>query len=124
MTTWQRVLIGGGIGLMGVALYFVTRLWMETARKVTTGDVVGAVALCLIGMTLAGLGDRVLEPVTVAAWLRWTVIGVAFATGIACYVVVQRARVLSDSQLIAVYAVGLFLAFLAIRMFIAEVFPD
>ena len=75
-------------------------------------------------LVLGGVGDSILEPVSVAVWLRWTVIGVAFATYIVCMIVVHRAHWLSDEQMLVIYLVGLFLAFFAIRLAFAEVVDD
>ena len=123
MGTWLRVLIGGGIGLLGVALYLVVRLHMETAKKPTWGDIIGMVAVATVGLLLAAVADRILEPVSVAIWLRWTFVGLATATGIACVIAIFRADalLLSDGARIAFYVAGLVLILLAFRVFLAEV---
>jgi len=123
MGTWLRVLIGGGIGLLGAGLYFAFRLHMETAKNPGWDDIITMTAIGAVGLLLAVVADRILEPVSVAVWLRWTFVGVAAATGIACVIALFRADalLLSDRARIVVYFAGLGLLLLAIQVFVAQV---
>jgi hypothetical protein len=123
MGTWLRVLIGGGIGLLGAGLYFAFRLHIETAKNPGWDDIITMTAIGAVGLLLAVVADRILEPVSVAVWLRWTFVGVAAATGIACVVTLFRADklLLGDGARIALYFGGLVLLLLAFQVFLAEV---
>jgi hypothetical protein len=121
MDTWLRVLIGGGIGLVGIAIYMAARLHIETAKKLGWGDVAWLVAIAVVGMVLAVVADWILRPISVAAWLRWVVIGVSFAACAGCLVAIVRGRIHSNARLIATYFGGLFLGLLAIQLLIAEI---
>jgi hypothetical protein len=121
MDTWLRVLIGAGVGLVGIVIYLAARLHMETAKKLGWGDVAALVAIGVVGVLLAGVADWILGPVTAAAWLRWVVIGVAFAACAGCCVAIVRGRIESNARLIATYFGGLFLGLLAIQLLIAEI---
>ena len=121
MDTWLRILIGGGVGLVGIAIYVAARLHMETAKKPGWGDVLWLVAIAVVGLLLAGVADRILRPVSAAAWLRWVVIGVAFAACAGCLVGIVRGRIHSTGRLIATYFGGLFFGLLAIQLLIAEI---
>jgi hypothetical protein len=114
VTTWQRVLIGGAVGLAGVLVYLLARLRMETAKRLSWGEVVGLAVLGIIGMVFAGVGDRVLEPVTVPLRVRWVLIALLAVAGAACLAGLARARaaVASDRALMTSYY-GAFLVHVA-----------
>ncbi len=121
MATWLRVLIGVGIGLVGVGIYLAARLRLETAKKVSWGDVAWLVVIALAGLLLAGAGDRILRPVSVAPWLRWAFIGFGFAVSTGCVIIIGRGRLQSTAWMITTYVVGLVLGLLAVQLLIAEI---
>jgi hypothetical protein len=122
VSTWQRVLVGGAVGLAGVLLYFLARLSMETAKRPSWGEVVGLGVLGLIGTVLAGVGDRVLEPVMAAVTVRWVIIALLAVAGAACLAGLERARaaMASDGALLTLYCGAFFLMGSAITLAIAE----
>jgi hypothetical protein len=81
------------------------------------------IAIGAVGMVLVVVADRILDPVSVAIWLRWAFVGMTAAAGMACVVTLFRADklLLGDGARIAVYFGGLVLILLAFRVFLAEV---
>ena len=122
MSTWQRVLVGGPVGLAGVLLYFLARLAMETAKRPSWGELVGLAVLGLIGTVLADGGGRVLEPVMASAAVRWVIIALLAVAGAACLAGLARARaaMASDRALIKLYCGAFFLIGSAITLAVAE----
>ena len=122
MSTWQRVLVGGAVGLPGVLLYFLARLRMETAKHPSWGEVVGVIVLLFIGTVLTGVGNRVLEPVMASAAVRWVIIALLAVAGAACLAGLARARaaMASDRALIKLYYGAFFLIGSAITLAVAE----
>lgn len=97
---------------------------METARKVTWGGVIGLVIVAGIGMTLAGFGDWILRPVTVATWLRWSIIGAFAVVGVTFYVLTRRALADDEEGLaLVLYVVSMLFGLLAVAFSVREMFP-
>ena len=123
LESWHRVLLGGVIGVVGVAAYFVARLMQETTEHETRSWWLGTFIAAATGMVLAGVADWILRPVTVPTWLRWTIIGMAGVLGITSFIGSQRARSNDKVVLMVVfYFVALFFSLLAIRLVFLEIF--
>jgi hypothetical protein len=113
MSLWLRLLIGGAVGVLGVAIYTVSMVFMQTSKK---PDVVALAGGALAGMFLAGVGGWIIGPVSVDDWVQWTFVGVAAAVSVGCVVALGRGRLSSTPALLAAYFGGLSAGLLAVYL--------
>jgi hypothetical protein len=118
---WLRLLIGGGVGLVGAFIYLAMRIYMETTKRISWGDVVAALVVQAVGLSLADLGAWVLRPIAAPGWLRWAFVAFALAVCGACGLVVFRGSLRTNVGLLIVYYGGLFLGLLAISLAVDQV---
>jgi ABC-type multidrug transport system permease subunit len=125
MDMWLRVVVGLGVGLLGVGLYIGSRLWMELDHKASGGTIAGLSVIAIVGLFLASVGDMFLEPVTVAPWLAWTLIGILGFAAVIAFVHfgrLHRRLSSSDGELLFAYGLSMFLTGLTMVFALEEAF--
>ncbi|SHN26556.1 hypothetical protein [Cryptosporangium aurantiacum] len=113
MSLWLRLLIGGAVGVLGVAVYVVARTFLETSKK---PNVFALAGIAVAGMLLAGFGGWIIGPVSVDEWVQWTFVGAAATVCVGCMVALGRGRLSSTPALIAAYLGGLSAGLLALQL--------